>query len=143
MQEEGRGTGPEWATSGQWEPGDAISDLIESVREAGWDISKTRTVTHDVSVPTEAGAEAIARDVHRAGYRVESTDEDADYKRWVVRISHEIVVTVDAVMAARSRLDELAAPFGGRTEDVTIAIRDEERSEPVERFPWEDDIAHM
>ena len=96
---------------------DADRQVIEHLRAAGADLTQPREVVHHVHLPSREAAEAFAPMVANHGYQPqihEPAPESADDSRpWTVAATGVVVVTDEAVAAARRSFTELAAEYGG------------------------------
>jgi Regulator of ribonuclease activity B len=107
----------------------AAEDLVNSLTEQGWDFSLPRFVSHDAVARTHEGAEALATVLREAGYVVEFVDDDPDHNRWMVTVreAEMMLVTADALCAARVRIEPIILASGGQAFGFGVDTREEER----------------
>ncbi len=96
-------------------PNDADGDALRRVALTS-DMTKPMVVDFAVDVPTEAAGEKIAALAAGRGY---SADVELDRKKpahWTCYRTKTMVATYAAMIAAQKELDELSAPFGGKSD---------------------------
>ena len=100
-------------------PNDADGDALRRVALTS-DMTKPMVVDFAVDVPTEAAGEKIAALAAGRGY---SADVELDEKsqRWTCYCTKTMVATYAAMIAAQTELDELSAPFGGKSDGCGTA----------------------
>jgi hypothetical protein len=78
-------------------------------------MTKPMIVDFAVDVPTETAGKQVARLAEERGY---SCDVELDRKgqRWTCYCTRTMVATYAAMIAAQKELDELSAPFGGKSD---------------------------
>jgi hypothetical protein len=94
-------------------PNDATGDALRRLASHGSDLEKSMLVDFHVAAPTEAAAQAIARDARPLGFvtQVYQTDDD-----WTCKCSLETVATYDVISALEAKLDRLARPHRGHVD---------------------------
>ncbi|HTJ45417.1 MAG TPA: ribonuclease E inhibitor RraB [Kofleriaceae bacterium] len=94
-------------------PDDADGDALRRVAGSGSDMSKPMLV--DFMIAAGAGAtESIATGARALGY-VAAIDRNDRGER-TVYCSKQMLLDYDSVITAQRELDEMSAPFGGRTD---------------------------
>jgi hypothetical protein len=66
-------------------------------------------------VPDERSGRAVAEAAQQVGFRTH-VDRDGDTDGWTVYCAREMLVTLEAVVAAQRTLDEISRPHGGRAD---------------------------
>lgn len=124
-------------------PDDDDGAVLESLREAGVDLSKPLEIDFQIAVVDEASGQQIVDAVRAAGYPADlvyddggtedgvaedgdeahededqATEEDdgCDDPSWTIYVIMEIVPDYQRVVDIQAKLDELAQPFGGEVD---------------------------
>jgi hypothetical protein len=122
-------------------PDDDDGAVLESLHEAGVDLSKPLEIDFQLAVLDEASGQKIADAIRAAGYPAdlvyddggvedgvadvgdqahedEDQDEDdgCDEPSWTIYVIMEIVPDYQRVVDIQAKLDELAKPFGGEVD---------------------------
>jgi hypothetical protein len=95
-------------------PNDADGDALRKVAERS-DMSKPMAIDFAVDVPNEACGEEVAKLAAPRGYTA-AVELDEGSQRWTCYCTKHMVPTYEGVLAAQKELDELSAPFGGRSD---------------------------
>src|SRR3712207_1848767 len=85
--------------------------VVEALRDAEADLSTPREVEHYLYFDDEAAARAAAEQV--SGYRVEVEPSAGDDGRWLLLLTHEMVVYVDAFAEVHETLEGVAERHDG------------------------------
>jgi hypothetical protein len=95
-------------------PNDDDGDALRRVALTS-DMTKPMVVDFAVDVPTEAAGEKIAALAAGRGYSAD-VELDDESQRWTCYCTKTMVATYAAMIAAQEELDELSAPFGGKSD---------------------------
>jgi hypothetical protein len=91
--------------------------LIERLRRNGANLIRTRDVRHYLSLPSLLVAMRVVERLESEGFIAEiffeGQEDPADSRRFVVRASHDLVVTLYAMTELREHLTALAGRWGG------------------------------
>ena len=94
------------------DPADADGAAIRRVAARGTDLSRPIDVDFVVDVPSRAAGERIKALAGRLGYET-ILEADEDEITWTCFCSQRMLLTYDALIAARSALDAVCRPHGG------------------------------
>ncbi len=113
----------------RWDTRRAIQTLVENFRRDGFDLSRPRRISFDVTVATRQEADAVAAALRGAGYIVRGVDEDEDHHRCELYVeeAEESVVTADGLLDAKRRLETAVHPFRAKVGAVGISALEDER----------------
>ena len=78
-------------------------------------MTKPMVVDFAVDVPTEVAGQKIALLAEERGYSGDVRFDEESHS-WTCYCSKSMVATYTAVIAAQDELDELSAPFGGKSD---------------------------
>ena len=93
-------------------PADADGAAIRRVVARGIDLSRPIDIDFVVDVPSKAAGERIKTLASRLGYQT-ILEADEDEITWTCYCSRRMLLTYDALVAARSALDAVCRPHGG------------------------------
>lgn len=96
-------------------PNDRTGEVLRRMREVGADFSKLHEIEFHVDVRSAEGAEQIALEARKIGYRTHVTKDD-DAPSWTVVCSCDMLLDHAQITDAEETLDRLAHPFGGRSD---------------------------
>jgi hypothetical protein len=98
---------------GEDDPGDDDVRLIGRLAAAGVDLSRPLDVEHVLSMPDERSARQLVAALASMGGTVQLSP-DLLGRRWNVRVTIPMVVTLERMIALREQLDAFAGERGGR-----------------------------
>jgi regulator of RNase E activity RraB len=96
-------------------PNDADGDALRRVASRGSDMSRPIAIDFSIAVADEATGVRVASAARSAGYESKVWKDD-ESGNWTCYCTKTMLATYDAVVAAQDELDEIAGPFGGRTD---------------------------
>jgi hypothetical protein len=96
-------------------PNDADGDALRKLIELGHDLSRPMVIDFFIAVPSEQAGLAVAEAAEEHGYMVAVEYDDED-REWTCYCSCEMVPTLPGLIAAQSKLQEIAIPYGGYTD---------------------------
>ncbi|MEO7111581.1 MAG: ribonuclease E inhibitor RraB [Polyangiaceae bacterium] len=95
-------------------PNDADGDALRKLAEQS-DMSKPRSIDFAVDVPDRASGDQVAAAATKRGYAT-AVECDEPTQTWTCYCTKQMLPAYDGVVAAQTELDELAKPFGGRSD---------------------------
>ena len=87
--------------------------LIDRLAAAGVDLSRPLDVEHVLSMPDERSARQVVAALANTGGTVQLSP-DLLGRRWNVRVTLPMVITLERMVAIREELDAFAGERGGR-----------------------------
>ncbi len=93
-------------------PDDADGDALRRVAQDA-DMSKPMEIDFFVEVPSETAGHEVSKLATARGYKTALRCDDG---KWTCDCSKTMLATYDAVCGSQRELDELSAPFGGRSD---------------------------
>ena len=97
---------------GAADPGDQDARLIAKLASAGVDLSRPMVVEHFLTLPDERMARQVVAKLANTGGTVQLSPGLIG-RRWTVRVSIPMVITLERITAMRERLGAFAADHGG------------------------------
>ncbi len=97
-------------------PNDSDGDSLRRVVESGSDLSQPMSIDFIVDAPNEQAARLIAKLVTAEGFDP-SLSDNGGAASWSVFCSKFMLATYEAVVAARTQLNEIARAHGGRCDE--------------------------
>jgi regulator of RNase E activity RraB len=94
-------------------PNDSDGDALRGLIERGSDLSKPMLIDFQISVHTEAAAEAIGDGARKLGYHVRIYQFPEIREDWTCECSTRMLATYDGVIAVQRELGEISIGFGG------------------------------
>jgi regulator of RNase E activity RraB len=94
-------------------PQDSDGDALRGLVERGSDLSKPMLIDFQISVHTEAAANAIGGLARKLGYRVRTYQYPEIDEDWTCECSTRMLATYDGVLAVQRELAELSVELGG------------------------------
>ena len=96
-------------------PKDSDGDALRRLISHGSDLSKPMEIDFAVAVPDEIAGHAVAERATPLGFRAkvyhhEPTDS------WTCNCAKTITPTYEEIIAIQKQLDQLSAPFGGKSD---------------------------
>jgi hypothetical protein len=100
-----------------------IAALLEDARREGNELEGLQEIEHTVCVRTRGEADALARDLASAHYRINFVQEDSDYRRWEVIVTEALErPDLSSVLAAQDRLRGLVHKRDGVISGIGIGV---------------------
>jgi len=103
------------------QPIDIHRQTLATLARAGNDMTAPMLVDFAIAAANEAAARAIASAVSELGYRAdvfadddpEDDEETPDEGSWTCNCRKQLIVSLEAIVAAEAELNQLAEPHGG------------------------------
>jgi regulator of RNase E activity RraB len=89
--------------------------VLQHLAETGSDLSQPMLIDFQVAADDEASANRIAAAAAARGFETQ-VYFDEEFDDWICECSQDMIAAPAEIAATEARLDEIAAPFGGRVD---------------------------
>jgi hypothetical protein len=99
--------------------------VIDQLLQAGADLTQPRRAEHFLLFPSRLQADPAAEEVRRLGFSASVELDDVTHE-WLVRASHQVVVSERELTSLHERLESLARVHGGTWDGWDFHVHENE-----------------
>jgi regulator of RNase E activity RraB len=99
--------------------------VIDQLLQAGADLAQPRRAEHYLLFPSKLHADPAAEEVRRLGFNASVELDDVTHE-WLVRASHQVVVSERELTSLHERLESLARVHGGTWDGWDFHVHENE-----------------